>query len=167
MPFMTQHLEDDLESQRDAVESDFRDRRPPSQAGRPRVLSERTYLEARRVIDHGAMTWLDRVTIEAVREGARPGDTLPPAGPRPFIRGVTDAEVIIHGDGPSRRVAVLFSCDRFPGVRFGHRFRLESPAENREPIWLVEEIETGALDRMMEDPPAPDDAGVIWTTWGD
>jgi hypothetical protein len=44
---------------------------------------------------------------------------------------------------------------------------LESPAENREPIWLVEEIETGALDRMMEDPPAPDDAGIIWTTWGD
>jgi hypothetical protein len=30
----------------------------------------------------------------------------------------------------------------------------------------MEEIETGALDRMMQDPPAPDDAGVIWTTWG-
>jgi len=30
----------------------------------------------------------------------------------------------------------------------------------------MEEIDTGALDRMMQDPPAPDDAGVIWTTWG-
>lgn len=167
MIIVTPEPEDDIESQLAAVASAFRERRPPPQEGRPCILSERTYLEARRALDRGAMTWLDQVTIEAVREGAQPGDRLPPAGPRPFIRGVADAEVVIHGDGPSRRVAVLFSCDRFPGVRFGHRFQLESPAENREPIWLVEEIETGALDRMMQDPPAPDDAGIIWTTWGD
>jgi hypothetical protein len=75
--------------------------------------------------------------------------------------------VIIHGEGPERRVAVLFSYKPFPGVRFDHRFPLESPPENNEPSWLMEEIETGALDRMMQDSPVPDDAGVIWTTWGD
>jgi hypothetical protein len=33
-------------------------------------------------------------------------------------------------------------------------------------IWLKEEIETGALDRMMQTPPA-DETGIIWTTWED
>jgi hypothetical protein len=28
------------------------------------------------------------------------------------------------------------------------------------------EIDTGVLDRMMQDSPVPDDAGVTWTTWG-
>jgi hypothetical protein len=31
----------------------------------------------------------------------------------------------------------------------------------------MEEIETGALDRMMQDEPVADNSGVIWTTWGD
>jgi hypothetical protein len=31
----------------------------------------------------------------------------------------------------------------------------------------MEKIETGALHRMMQDPPAADEAGVTWTTWGD
>lgn len=156
------HSDDDLESQRAAVASEFRDR-----FRQPHILSERTYLEACSVLERGALTWLDPVTIEAVRQGARPGDPLPPPGPTPYIRGVTDTEVIIHGHGPLRRVALLFSYDGFPGVRFGHRFPLESAAENREPVWLQEQIETGALDRMMQNPPATDDAGVVWTTWGD
>lgn len=63
--------------------------------------------------------------------------------------------MIIHGNGQERRVAVLFAYAPFPEVRFGHRFRLESPAENREPIWLMEKIETGALHRMMQNPPLP------------
>jgi len=31
----------------------------------------------------------------------------------------------------------------------------------------MEEIETGALDRMMQDEPVADNAGVMWTTWAD
>jgi hypothetical protein len=167
MPVMTQDPEDDLEQQRAAVDGSFRHgwALPPDQS--PAVLTELVYAEARKVLDHGGWTGLDPVTIQAVRNGAQPGDSLPPVKPKPFIRHVTDTEVIIHGDAPARRVAVLFSYARIPGVRFGHRFRLESPDENREPIWLMEEIETGALDRMMQVPPAPDDAGIIWTTWGD
>jgi hypothetical protein len=30
----------------------------------------------------------------------------------------------------------------------------------------MEEIETGALHRMMQDQPAADSAGIVWTTWG-
>jgi hypothetical protein len=166
MPVVTQDQEDDLESQRAAIDRSFRDGWLPHDQG-PRVLTERAYAEARKILDHGGWTGLDPATIHAVRDGAQPGDPLPPLGPTPLIRNVTDTEVIIHGDGPARRVAVLFSHNRFPRVRFGHRFPLESPAENREPIWLMEEIETGALARMMQDPPAPDDAGIIWTSWGD
>ena len=156
-----------LEKQRAAVGATFSEGWIPQGAGEPRTLTERTYAEARKVLDHGGWTGLDHVTIQAVRGGALPGDPLPPLEAAPLIRDVTDTEVITHGNGPERRVAVLFAYAPFPDVRFGHRFRLESPAENREPIWLMEEIETGALDRMMQDPPAPDDAGVIWTTWGD
>jgi len=156
-----------LEQQRAAVETAFRGGWVPAGAGEPRALTERAHAEARKVLDHGGWTGLDHVTVQAVRDGALPGDSLPPLAPDPLIRDVTDTEVIIDGYGPARRVAVLFSYDHFPGVRFGHRFRLESPAENREPIWLMEEIETGALDRMMQDPPAPGDAGIIWTIWGD
>jgi hypothetical protein len=36
-----------------------------------------------------------------------------------------------------------------------------------EKIWLKEEIETGALDRMMQTPPAADETGIMWTTWED
>lgn len=164
---MTQDPEDDLEPQRAAIDHAFRHGWGLPQDQRPRVLTERAYAEARKILDHGGWTGLDQATIQAVRDGAHPGDSLTPPGPKPLIRHVTDTEVIIHGDGSERRAAVVFSYDHFPGVRFGHRFRLESPAENREPIWLMEEIETGALDRTMQDPPAPDDAGVIWTTWGD
>lgn len=164
---MTQDPEGELEPQRAAVDRAFRHGWGVPQDQRPRVLTERTYAEARKVLDHGGWTGLDHVTMRAVRDGAEPGDSLPPRGPTPLIRHAMDTEVILQGDGPARRVAVLFSDVRFPGLRFGHRFRLESPAENREPIWLMEEIETGSLDRMMQDPPVPDDAGIIWTTWGD
>ena len=60
-------------------------------------------------------------------------------------------------------VVALFSHQGFPGVRFGHRF---TPGDKHAPIWLKEEIETGALHRMMQAQPAPDDAGIVWTTWG-
>jgi len=81
----------------------------------------------------------------------------------PFIKGVDDAEVIITSRGARQCVAVLFSHHGFPGVRFGHRF---TPGDQHAAIWLKEEVETGALHLMMQAQPAPDDAGILWTTWG-
>jgi hypothetical protein len=126
------------------------------------VITERDYAEARRVLDHGGWTGLDVQTIDAVRDGARPGDPLPPI---PYISHVSDTEVIITGRGRGRRVAVLFSYRDCPGIRFGHRFPPDH--DGTEQIWLKEAIETGDLDQMMADPPAPDRAGIVWTTWGD
>lgn len=95
------------------------------------------------------------------------GSDRPPEPSRqrvPFIKGVgDDAEVIVTGHGARQCVAVLFNHQGFPGVRFGHRF---TPGDKNAPIWLKEEIETGALHRMMQAQPAPDDAGIVWTTWG-
>jgi len=62
---------------------------------------------------------------------------------------------------------VLFSYTSFPGVRFGYRFPLGLDEYGGDPVYLREEIETGALDRMMRAQPAADDDGIIWTTWGD
>lgn len=100
------------------------------------------------------------------RDGWIPqGPDRPPEPTRqrlPFIKGGgDDAEVIITGHGARQCVAVLFSHQSFPGVRFGHRF---TPGDKHAPIWLKEEIETGALHRIMQVQPAPDDAGIVWTT---
>ena len=151
----------DLERQRSEVETAFREGWRPSGADGPRVLTGHAHAEARRILSEGGWTGLDRATIQAVRGGAQPGDSLPPLQPRPFIIKVTDAEAVITGTGQGRQVAVLFSHQDFPGARFGHRF-----GPDGEPIELMEEIETGALHRMMRSRPAPDSAGVIWTTWG-
>lgn len=124
--------------------------------------SERDCAEARLVLDHRGWTGLDPATIDAVRNGAQPGDPLPPIR---YISHVSGTEVIITGTGHGRRVAVLFAYRDVPGVRFGHRYPPDDTGT--EQIWLKEEIETGALDRMMDDPPAPDSAGIVWTTWGD
>jgi hypothetical protein len=103
----------------------------------------------------------------AVRGGAQPGDPLPPLEAEAYIRHVTDTEVIITGTGQGRRVPVLFSHASFPGARFGHRFPPGLDEYGGDPVYLREEIETGALDRMMQAQPAPDGNGIIWTTWGD
>jgi hypothetical protein len=155
--------ESGLEQQRAEIEAAFRQGWRPIGAGEPRVLTERAYTEARKVLDHGGWTGLDKAAIDAVRGGARPGDPLPPLQPCPYVDDVIDAEVIITGDSPQQRVAVLFSHRDFPGARFGHRFSGYDPALER--IELKEEIETGALHGMMQSHPAPDDAGIIWTTW--
>jgi hypothetical protein len=155
-----------LERQRAGIEAAFREGWRPVDAGGPRVLTGQAHAEARRILSQGGWTGLDREIIQAVRGGARPGDPLPPPRPSPFIDRVSDAEVIITGCGPDRRVAVVFSHEHYPGVRFGHRFPLERDADGHGPIWLKEEIETGALHRMMQDQPDAGAAGVIWTTWG-
>jgi hypothetical protein len=95
----------------------------------------------------------------------RPDQSQGPARQRlPFIDDIgDDFEVIIVGDGARQCVAVLFSYQSFPGVRFGHRF---TPGDPHAPIWLKEAIETGMLRRLMRTRPASDDAGIVWTTWG-
>ena len=167
MLVVTQDPDGDLEFQRAAIDRAFRQGWTSPEDGRPRVLTEHAYTEACKIVDNGGWTGLDHATIQAVRNGAQPGDSLPPLQPRPFIVNVTDAQVFSTESGQGRRIAVLFSHEHFPGIRFGHRFRREPGRETREPIWFMEEIETGALHRMMQDPPGPGDAGVIWTTWGD
>jgi hypothetical protein len=155
-----------LERQRAGIAAAFREGWRPAGAGQPRVLTEHAHAEARNVLGQGGWTGLDKATIQAVRDGARPGDPLQPLSSRPFIDDVSDAEVTITGSGRGGRVVVLFSHRHFPGVRFGHRFPLDPAAEGREQIWLKEEIETGALHRMMNSQPTADDAGITWTTWG-
>jgi hypothetical protein len=51
--------------------------------------------------------------------------------------------------------------ERFPGIRFGYRMRTPSA------IFLKEEVETGALHRMMLNLPSPNASGITWTTWDD
>lgn len=155
----------ELEQQRTDIETSFRQGWRPVGVGQSRVLTEHAYTQARAILGRGGWTGLDQATVEAVRGGGRPGDPLPPLQPDPYIDHVTDTEVIITGTGPARRVAVLFSHQHFPGVRFGHRFPLDD--DGNEKIWLKEEIETGALHRMMQNPPAADDTGITWSTWGD
>ena len=154
-----------VEQQRAEIEAAFRQGWRAIGAGKRRVLTERAYNEARQVLDHGGWTGMDKAAIDAVRGGARPGDPLPPLQPRPYVGGVTDADVIIAGVGPQQRVVVLFSHRDFPGARFGHRFSGYDPALER--IEFKEEIETGALHRLMQSHPTPDHAGVIWTAWED
>jgi hypothetical protein len=122
--------------------------------------------------DRGTELERQRAAVEAeFRGGLVPvsdRDASRPASRRPLIDGVgADVEVVIIGHGDEgHRVAVLFSHQGFPGLRFGHRFpSASSPTARYASIWLKEEVETGALNRMMREPPVPDDAGIIWTTW--
>ena len=160
---MTSHPGDaELEQQRTDIEASFQ---CGWQAIVPRVLTERRYAEARRVLDNGGWTGLDPAIVNAVRHGARPGGELAPPPPHPYIDHISDVEVVITGGGQDRCVAVLFSYRFCPGIRFGHRF---PPGDGGlEKVWLKEAIETGALDRMIANPPAPDSSGIVWTTWDD
>lgn len=62
---------------------------------------------------------------------------------------------------------MLFSHEHFPGVWFGHKFpAIRGEDAGNASIWLKEEIETGALHRMMQAGPPADAPGMVWTTWG-
>jgi len=136
----------------------------PPDAGQPRVLTNDAYAEVLQSIKRGGLTSLDPAAIEAVRGGARPGDPLPPLPPGYHIGHITDPAVIITGSGQERLVAVLFSHQHFPGVRFGYRFSPYGDGR-RAALALIEAIETGELHRMMSVPRSPDKAGIVWT-WG-
>lgn len=165
-PWGTPSSGPELEHQHARIAAAFADGWQPAGGTQPRVLMEQEYAQARTVLDHGGWTGLDETTIQAVRGGAQPGAMLPPLQPRPFINHVVDPEVILHGRGAGQRVTVFFCHEHFPQVRFGHRFRLEPFGNGHEDIWLMEEIDTGALRRMMDGEPSADSAGIVWTTWG-
>jgi len=76
MPTVIRSPEDDLEFQRAAIERALRHGWASPEDGRPRVLTERAYAEARKLLGHGGWTGLDQATIQAVRNGALPGDPL-------------------------------------------------------------------------------------------
>jgi len=126
------------------------------------VLTLDAYAEARQSIKRGGPTSLDPATIEAVRGGARPGDALPPLPPDDHISHITDPAVAFTGSGPERLVAVLFSHQHFPGIRFGYRFPPMTTGRSAA-LALITDIETGDLHRMMAVPPSPDKAGIVWT----
>lgn len=129
--------------------------RDPSGAGKPRTLTADQYEHARSIVERGGWTRLDPALLQAVPDGPRPGDPLPPL----------EAEARIVGVGPDRRVVVFFSYEAIPGVRFGHRFEPDERLILNEEMDLMEDIETGALHRMMRDPPRPDEDGVGWAAF--
>ncbi len=115
--------------------------------------------------------WLNREELEYLQRlqaRGRRGDPLPaaPASREPFINGIgEDFEVRIARTPGQANVVILSSHERWPGIRFGHRFPPPDKADGYEDIWLKEEIETGALGRLMDRVPSPDRDGVIWTDW--
>jgi hypothetical protein len=136
----------------------------------PVTFNEDDLTRIERVRDHGG--WLNEQEheyLEWLRAGGRRGDPLPaaPAKRRPFIAGIADNfEVRIASTGDHANVVVLFSHEHWPGVRFGHRFPSPDEADGYEEIWLMEEVETGGLGRLMGRHPTPDGDGIVWTDWG-
>jgi len=156
----------ELDRQRAEIEDAFRELWVPPPADAPQVLTGRAYAEARNTPGRGRRTWLDQSITQAVRDGARPGDPLPPRRPGTYLDRGTGADVIIIGRGPGRRVAVEFSHADFARVRFGHRFEPGLSGGHRQAARLIEQIQAGALHKMMDNPPAADSAWIFWTTWG-
>jgi hypothetical protein len=156
----------ELERQRANIEAIFRTGWVPEGVGQPRTLTAAEYTEARKLITEAVsrLSHLEPAIVQAVREGARPGGRAAARERKPFITGVSDDVEVLISHGAVQYVAVLFSHDSFPGVLFGHRFT--APSDKHAEIWLMEEIETGALHRMMRVPPWADDEGIIWTAWG-
>ena len=107
----------ELERQRAVIEADFRGGWIPADAGQPRTPTAAAHAGEGSFIasDGRAGAGLDHADNQVVRDGAEPGDPLPPRQRKPFIKGVSDdAEVIITGTGSWRYVAVLFSHESFP-----------------------------------------------------
>jgi hypothetical protein len=135
----------------------------------PVVFSEDDVARIEQVRDHGG--WLNKQEheyLQQLRAGGLLGDPLPgaPATRRPFIDGMADDfEVRIEGAGDSANVVIVFSHADHPGVRFGHRFPAPDEADGSEDIWLMEEVETGALGRLLGRHPSPDSDGIVWTDW--
>jgi hypothetical protein len=86
-----------LERQRASTETAFRERWAPLDLSKPRILTGHVYAEARKFIGQQGRTWLDQGIIQAVRDGAEPGDALPPLRPEPYLARTADAKVTLIG----------------------------------------------------------------------
>jgi hypothetical protein len=155
-----------IEEQRDRLERVFVDGLITPARG-PVNFNEDQLARLDRVNQHGG--WLNRDEheyLQRLRAGGRRGEPLPaaPATREPYIDGIgEDFEIRIATQAEQVAVVILFSHERWPGIRFGHRFPPPNQADGYEDIWLKEEVETGALSRLMDREPRPDDDGVIWT----
>jgi hypothetical protein len=157
------NFESALESQRALFEHAFAVGAPHQGGGQPRVLTTEQYEQGKAIADHGGWTTLDRGIIDAVRRGARPGDAVPGAEVFHLVDGVDEVSARIDGHGDERRVLLFFAHRSFPGVRFCYRSKPPG-SDDYELAWLVEELATGALHRMMRyDQPTADKGGVIRT----
>ena len=141
-----------------------------SPARGPVTFSEDELARVDQVREHGGfLNKQEHEYLQRLRAGGRRGDPLPAASAKrePFISGIADEfEVRIATTAEHVNVVVLFSYERWPGIRCGHRFSSPDEADGYEDIWLMEEIDTGGLGRLMGRHPSPDDDGIIWTDWG-
>jgi hypothetical protein len=157
-----------IEEQRDRLEGAFVHGWVTPARGQV-TFSEGQLARLDHVAQHGGWTNKDESEyLRRLRAGGRRGDPLPPAPAirEPYINGLgEDFEFQIATHAGQASVVVLFSHQQWPGIRFGHRFPPPRQADGYEAIWLKEEVETGALNRLMNSDPSPDDAGVIWTDW--
>ncbi|MGH9293371.1 MAG: hypothetical protein ACRDZ6_11475 [Acidimicrobiales bacterium] len=155
-----------LERQREQVAQLFKLPDP----GPPRILTEAQYEAAREIVEkRKGWTGLDRALLQAVRDGARPGDTIPPSEVWPYVRAICNIEVGVVERADEHVVAVFFDHAHFSGHRFAYLWRSPGGDTDEEwPVgleqtWFQEELETGGLHRVMRyDAPAPDGDGVIW-----
>lgn len=142
----------------------------PGDVPRPRVVSEEEYEHVRKFSTRGRwgdMLNVDTVLWQAVKDGARPGDPIPPEPESPFVDGIFDVEVNVVERAGEEAVATFFSDHDFPGVRFAFLWsrpdRIANDWHAEEDVWFQEEMNTGALRRAMQDgEPRPDGNGVVW-----
>jgi hypothetical protein len=157
-----------LREQRERVERTFA-HGWVTEAREPVAFSEDELGRIEQVRDHGGfLNAYEHEYLQWVKAGGRWGDPLPAAPARrdPFISGIADDfEVRITDAGDQKNVAILFSHQDWPGVRFGHRFPTPEESDGHDEIWLMEEVETGALSRLMARNIKPDGDGVVWTDW--
>jgi len=159
------NMQSQLERQRAEIEATLRGGWLPMPSGKAEILDNRLYYLAQKVIRNESSAPLDPSIIQAVRNGAQPGDALPPTGRKPFIENVPEdfQVIVIEQEREQSYVAVLFSHVKWPGYRFGYKFSEPgSTADRYGPLFMLEHIETGAIDRLMEKSPRPGEKDTIW-----
>ena len=77
-----------------------------------------------------------------------------------------DSEMVAHGVTRARLPAENEVICTLNDPRTAGLSDQSLQPRGRPSIWLKEEVETGALNRMMRNQPPADSTGTIWTTWG-
>lgn len=155
----------DLNEQRNLLETTFRGGwvSAPRQS---RSLNNEQLSHVRGILETGGHG--DAYEIEYasyIRSGGEWGSSLPaqPEARRPFVKGMgDDFEFVIVGEGEAARVAILFSHERAPGVRFGYRFPSPGPRAQHAAVFLMEEIEAGKFGKQVVRARAPGEGEIVW-----